>query len=110
MTDANPYSRTLEALSHLGPRDIAALYYGTWCMLRDAQENQALPRSRRLDSPATRVEVASGYVRLLAEAIVQLPAVDRRKAEAVQDFLAASVHPAMRSLGERLGRALEQAA
>jgi len=29
-TDANPYSRTLETLSHPDPRDIAAFYYGTW--------------------------------------------------------------------------------
>jgi hypothetical protein len=89
----------MDTLRLLDARDIAALYYGTWRLLVDAQDNQALPRSHRLANPGGRIELANQYQQLLAEAILLLPSEDRRKAEVVCDYLDESLDMAMRDLG-----------
>jgi hypothetical protein len=66
-------TNTMDALRLLGPRNIAALYYGTWRLLVDAQDNQTLPRLHRLAHPGGRIELANQYHQLLAEAILLLP-------------------------------------
>ena len=108
MTVGHDYlDHTMQTLRSLSSRDIAALYYGTWRMLVDAQENQALPRSRRLGSPGGRIAIASGFERMLAEAILELPVEDRHKAEAVCTYLSESLDSAMQSMGDRLKKELE---
>lgn len=105
--DENYLTHTMDTLRLLGARDIAALYYGTWRLLVDAQDNQALPRSRRLPNPGGRIELANQYKQLLAEAVLLLPNEDRHKAEVVADYLCESLDAAMQDLGKRLRNKLD---
>src|SRR2546430_7143658 len=106
-SEDNYLDHTLETLRLLNARDIAALYYGTWRLLIDAQENQALPPSQRLDSPSGRIELANGYVQLLSEALLELVVEDRHKAEVVCNYLRESQDSAMQHMGDRLKGELE---
>jgi hypothetical protein len=99
--------RTIEKLQSLDARENCC------ALLRHVSTPGRLPRKSSPASvtatrrPGARVEQASLYQQLLAEAILQLPTVDRQGTEVVRTYLLESPDEAMQYLGRRLDRELE---
>lgn len=93
----------------LAPMDIAIYYLGAVQRLRDAQERQASPRSKRGNSPGGRVQLASDSLSLTEKRLRQLAKNDPDKARSVCEWMRTFIDPSAVAMADGLERELERA-